>query len=62
MFHVALIYTCNMKENALASCISYARSHHVELGMGVTGRKRGVLNCMPMCASARVAPSNIVYL
>ena len=28
----------------------------------VTGRKRGVLKCMPMCASARVAPSNIVYL
>ena len=22
MFHVALIYTCDMKENALASCIS----------------------------------------
>ena len=21
MFHVVLIYTCNMKENALASCI-----------------------------------------
>ena len=34
MFHVALIYTCNMKENALASCISYARSHRVELGVG----------------------------
>ena len=30
MFHVALIYTCNMKENALASCISYARAHGVE--------------------------------
>ena len=28
----------------------------------LTGRKRGVLKCMPMCASARVAPSNIVYL
>ena len=34
MFHVALIYTCNMKENALASCISYARSHCVESGVG----------------------------
>ena len=32
--HVALIYTCNMKENALASCISYAWVHRVELGMG----------------------------
>ena len=35
MFHVALIYTCNMKENALPSCISYARSHRVKLGVGV---------------------------
>ena len=34
MFHVALIHTCNMKENALASCISYARSHRVESGVG----------------------------
>ena len=34
MFHVALIYTCNMKENALASCISYAQSHRVESGVG----------------------------
>ena len=34
MFHVALIYTCNMKENALASCISYARAHRVESGVG----------------------------
>ena len=34
MFHVALIHTCNMKENALASCISYARSHRVKLGVG----------------------------
>ena len=34
MFHVALIYTCNMKENALASCISYARSHRVKSGVG----------------------------
>ena len=34
LFHVAFIYTCNMKENALASCISYARSHRVESGMG----------------------------
>ena len=31
--HVALIYTCNMKENALASCISYARVHRVESGV-----------------------------
>ena len=28
----------------------------------LTGRKRGVYKCTPMCASARVAPSNIVYL
>ena len=35
MFHVALIYTCNIKENASASCISYARSHRVESGVGV---------------------------
>ena len=34
MFHVALLYKCNMKENALASCISYARSHRVESGVG----------------------------
>ena len=34
MFHVALIYTCNMKENALASCISCARSHRVESSVG----------------------------
>ena len=34
MFLVALIYTCYMKENALASCISYARSHRVESGKG----------------------------
>ena len=34
MFHVELIYTCNMKENALTSCISYARSHRVESGVG----------------------------
>ena len=33
MFHVALIYTCNMKENTLASCISYARAHRVESGV-----------------------------
>ena len=33
MFHVALVYTCNMKENALASCISYARSHRIESGV-----------------------------
>ena len=34
MFHVALIYTCNMKENTLASYISYARSHRVKSGVG----------------------------
>ena len=34
MFHVALIHTCNMKEIALASCISYARAHRVESGVG----------------------------
>ena len=26
--------TCNMKENALVSCISYAQSHRVESGVG----------------------------
>ena len=35
MFHVALIYTCNIKENALESCISCARSHCVKSGVGV---------------------------
>ena len=34
MFHVVLIHTCNMKENALASCILYAQSHRVKLGVG----------------------------
>ena len=34
MFHVVLIYTCNMMENALASCISYARSHRVKSSVG----------------------------
>ena len=33
--HVVLIHACNMKENALASCISYARSHRVKSGVGV---------------------------
>ena len=33
MFHVTLIYTCNMKENTLASCISCARSHRVKSGV-----------------------------
>ena len=28
------IYTCNIKEIALASCISYALSHRVESGVG----------------------------
>ena len=32
--HVVLIHACNMKENALTSCISYARSHHVKSGVG----------------------------
>ena len=31
---VVLIYACNMKENALASCNSYARSHRVKSGVG----------------------------
>ena len=35
MFHVVLIHACNMKENALASCISYARSHRVKSCVGV---------------------------
>ena len=34
MFHVALIHIFNRKENALASCISYAWSHRVESGVG----------------------------
>ena len=34
MFHVVLIHACNMKENTLTSCISYARSHRVKLGVG----------------------------
>ena len=34
MFHVALLYTSNIKENVMASCISYARSHCVESGVG----------------------------
>ena len=34
MFHIALIYTCNMKENELASCISYAQAHRIESGVG----------------------------
>ena len=34
MLHVALIYACNMKENALASCISYAWAHHIESVVG----------------------------
>ena len=33
-FHLALIHTCNMKGNALESCISYARAHRVESGVG----------------------------
>ena len=32
--HIVLIHACNMKENALASCISYARSHRVKSGVG----------------------------
>ena len=32
--HVVLIYACNMKENALTSCISYARSHRIKSGVG----------------------------
>ena len=49
MLHVALIYECNMKENALASCISYAQEHHVESGVGAwscsfTGIGEGVVS------------------
>ena len=33
MFHVVLIHAYNMKENALTSCILYARSHRVKLGV-----------------------------
>ena len=32
--HVVLIHACNMKENALTSCISYAQSHRVKSGVG----------------------------
>ena len=32
--HVVLIHACNMKENALTSCISYARSHRAKSGVG----------------------------
>ena len=32
--HVALIYTCKMKENALTLCISYAQVHRMESGVG----------------------------
>ena len=31
--HVVLFHACNMKENALASCISYARSHRIKSGV-----------------------------
>ena len=34
MFNVALIHTCNMKENALTPCISYAMSHRIESDVG----------------------------
>ena len=34
----------------------------IKAGLNLSGRKCGVLKCMPMCTSARVAPSNIVYL
>ena len=34
MFHVALIYTCNMKESALTSYILCALSHRVKSGVG----------------------------
>ena len=32
--HAVLIHACNMKENALTSCISYARSHFVKSSVG----------------------------
>ena len=34
MFHVVLIHACNMRKNALESCISYVRSHRVRSGVG----------------------------
>ena len=34
MFHVVLIHACNLRKNALATCISYARSHLVRSGVG----------------------------
>ena len=33
--HVVLIHACNMKEKSLSSCISYAQSYRVKLGVGV---------------------------
>ena len=33
-----------------------------DFGEWLIGRKRGLYICTPMCASARVASSNIVYL
>ena len=32
--HVVLIHACNMKANPFTTCISYARSHRVKLGVG----------------------------
>ena len=33
MLHVSLIYVCNMKENSLASYISYALGHPRTVGV-----------------------------
>ena len=49
MFHVTLIYTCNIKENALTSSISCARSHRIKSGVGAgyflfTGRGEWVVS------------------
>ena len=32
--HVVLFHACNIKENALASCISCVQSHRVKSGVG----------------------------
>ena len=34
MLHVVLIHACNMRKNALASCISSVRSHRVKSVVG----------------------------
>ena len=59
MFHVLLIHACNMKENVLASCISYARSHRVKSGVGAryglfTGVGEWVVNSRKKWDKAKV--------